>query len=600
MLDVSVLDTERRPVHGLTAADFKILEDGAPQTIRTFQSIDLQDVVETRTAPWTRHVAPDVRGNDEFKNHRVVLIVLDSSTPMQAADVLAAKRLGWTAINELAPHDLAAVVYTFDKGAGQVFTRDRARLRAAVDRFNGTAESLVPFNEYDWTAETMYRSTLETLRGIADSMAGLPERRKAIIFISVGLPLDVTLASEGKTSGDGDVSHQLQSLYIALQEVIAAAQRANVSIYGADPGRLRTRAAPLNRDFLKTISDTTGGFALVDTNDPAPGIAQVYKENGSYYLLGYEPANSRTEGRLRRIEVRVNRPDVTVRTRSGYFERRTATPAGKPRAADSQPLPLADALVGMVPMADIGLQVTAAAFPRPQDARADVAIAVAATAAPPNALTVTTDDVDVLVHAYDMRARLQASERFTVRLSLGAAGGGQAGYGILSSLTLKPGRYQLRLAVRSSASGKSGSVYYDLEVPDFAKSSTMLSGVMLEVTPPALSAPRGKLAAFLPILPTARREFGAGDQVDAFLRVHEPGKGPLRPVLITTRVADWRGSGVFSSEQTLGPDRFAASRTADFRLTLPMARLAKGPHLLSIVATRGTTTAQRDVPFTVR
>ncbi len=61
VLDVSVLDKDRRPVRGLTAADFTILEDGKPHDIRTFKAIDMEDVVETLPAPWLREVAPHPR-----------------------------------------------------------------------------------------------------------------------------------------------------------------------------------------------------------------------------------------------------------------------------------------------------------------------------------------------------------------------------------------------------------------------------------------------------------------------------------------------------------------------------------------------------------
>ena len=148
MLDVSVLDKDRRPVRGLTAADFTILEDGKPQDIRTFKAIDMEDVVETLPAPWVREVAPDIRRNDEFQDHRVVVIVLDSSTPMRAGDVLLARKLGRVAVDQLAPNDLAAVVHTFNQSAGQVFTKDRTRLRAAVDRFNGSPEVGGSFTVY--------------------------------------------------------------------------------------------------------------------------------------------------------------------------------------------------------------------------------------------------------------------------------------------------------------------------------------------------------------------------------------------------------------------------------------------------------------------
>ncbi len=588
VLDVSVLDKDRRPVRGLTAADFTILEDGKPQDIRTFKAIDLEDVVETLPAAWVREVAPDIRRNDEFRGHRVVVIVLDDASMKQASDVLLARRLGRTIVDQLPPDDVAAVVYTLKKDAGQVFTKDRAKLRAAVERFNGSGGE----------SYTMKRATVDTLQRVAEWMAELPEGRKALFFVSDGLPLDVEAASEPKLPQDGDVGDLNRSLYLVLSAAIEAAQRANVSVYTADPGGLRVGATTKQHDFLKTLSNNTAGFAVVDTNDPAPGIAQVYRENSSYYLLGYQPTNNRTQGRVRKVEVRVDRPGVTVRTRSGYVEPRGDKPARKP-ASRPQPSPVATALVGVIPVSDIALQVTAAPFARPGSKQADVAVAVDAAEAFPAGSTATADEVDVLVHAYDMQARLRASDRVKVKVAFRPGMGNNVRYGVLSRLTLAPGRYQLRLAVRSSALGKSGSVYYDLDVPDFSKPALSLSGIALDVTPPVLSAPRGKLAAVLPTVPTAQREFPAGEQVGAFLRIYQGGKGPLAPVVVTARIVDGRDADVFSKTETLGQDRFGPTRAADYRLTLPVASLARGPYLLSITATGGTLTVKREVRFTL-
>jgi VWFA-related protein len=589
VLDVSVLDKDRRPVRGLTAADFTILEDGKPQDVRTFKAIDLEDVVETLPAPWVREVAPDTRRNDEFKGHRVVVIVLDDASMGSASDVLLARQLGRTIVDQLPPDDVAAVVYTLKKDEGQVFTKDRAKLRAAVERFNGSGGG----------SYTLQRATVDTLQRVAEWMAELPEGRKALFFVSDGLPLDVEKASEPKAPGDGDIGDQHRSLYLVLSAAIDAARRANVSVYSADPGGLRTGATPKEHDFLKTLSNNTAGFAVVDTNDPAPDIAQVYRENGSYYLLGYQPTDNRTQGRFRKVEVRVNRPSVTVRTRSGYVERSADKPARTP-ASRFGPSPVATALVGVIPVSDIALQVTAAPFARPGSRQVDVAVAVDAAEVFPAGSTATVDEVDVLVNAYDMQARLRASDRVKVKLTFRPGMGASARYGVLARLTLDPGRYQLRLAARSSVLGKSGSVYADLEVPDFSKPALSLSGVMLDVTPPVMSAPRGKLSAVLPTVPTAQREFAAGDQVGAFLRVYQGGKEPLEPIVVTTRIVDGKGVDVFTAADTLGQDRFGPARAANHRVMLPLASLAKGPYLVSITATRGTLTARRDVRVTRR
>ncbi|MCX6539563.1 MAG: VWA domain-containing protein [Acidobacteria bacterium] len=624
VLDVSVLDKDRRPVRGLTASDFTVLEDGKPQEIGTFTAIDLEDVIDVKAAPWTRQVAPDIRRNDDFRERRVVVIVMDSSTPMPAPEVPQAKRLGRSVVEGLAPDDLAAVVHTFGKGGGQTFTHDRAKLLAAVDRFNGTpdggwtmafpkpsspgapADAILaavtpqPFTQFDRSGSLLnfYFSTISTLRDIAEDLAGLPDRRKALFFVSVGIPLDVTSATEPNSLGMAGPSDVAQILFAELRKVYDAARRSNVNIYSVDPGGLRIDAAPFNQDFLRGVSAATGGFAITDTNDPAPGIQQIYRENGSYYLLGYQPSSSRTNGRFRKVEVKVNRPSVTVRSRSGYFEPTEAAAATKTAPAKAKPEEVS-ALEGLLPKSDIALRVHAVPFAKDGGTESEVAIILQGHEPIPAGSTATAEDLTVLFHAYSMQAELKASDRLTAHLRIRAGAVNDLRYGLLSRLTLKPGRYQLRLSAKSSMSGKSGSVYIEVDVPDYSKAALSLSDVMFEATPSPVASPRGKLASLIPIVPTAERDFLPGDTVTAFARVYQGGRNALQAVAVTTRIVDRAGAEVFSKVESLAPDRFATARSANLLVSIPIGTLAPGPHLLSISTTRGNESAHHEVRFTV-
>src|SRR6476619_222256 len=62
-LDVSVLDAQRRPVRGLTAADFTVLEDCKPRRIVQFSAVELPSVVPAAPAV-ADSVPPDVARND--------------------------------------------------------------------------------------------------------------------------------------------------------------------------------------------------------------------------------------------------------------------------------------------------------------------------------------------------------------------------------------------------------------------------------------------------------------------------------------------------------------------------------------------------------
>ena len=632
VLDASVLDSERRPVRGLTAEDFTVLENGRPQPIKTFSAIELPDVVEEVPVAWMRDVQPDVSRNDTLSSRRIVVLVLDDATPMPAEEVPRVKTMARRVIERLGPEDLAAVVFAFNKKAGQEFTTDRARLLAAVDKFNGGIDKQViegpfnpdplqqtvvsvPFDQFNPKALQLYSSVVGTLRVLSEYLADLPERRKALIFASVGLPLDIEAAQPRLISLEnmsGDAAAAAQSLFEGLEKAFEAAQRANVNIYSLDPGGLRAPAGrydvfagtgelaaspgTLNRDFLYALSANTGGFTLTDTNEIDKAITQILRENASYYLLGYEPPNPRAEGRFRRVEVRVNRPGLTVRARSGYYE-----PSGK-KAGKAAPGPPAmeKALSAIVPTADLALQATAAPFALGGRNEAGVAIALAVRQSVPQSAERVVDEVTARVNAYDAGGKRRATDALTGRIVLRPGVSGEVVFELLSRVDLEPGHYQLRIAADSSLAHKSGSVYCDVQVPDFRRSPLSLSGVVLSATPGATAARKDAIASLIPVVPTALRDFDAEQRVTAFLRVYEGGAAPLARVLITTQVRDTRDEIVFEQTANLGPDQFSNVRAADYQLDLPIAQLRPGPHLLTIQATAGKASARRDVRFAVR
>lgn len=107
---VTVTDKDRHSISGLAASDFEVLVDGAPRPLAAFAAVTLPadpSVAATSIPP----VAPDVLTNQLAPEGRLVVIVMDRSTPdgqpMQAAHAIAN-----AAIERLGPNDLAAVVYT--------------------------------------------------------------------------------------------------------------------------------------------------------------------------------------------------------------------------------------------------------------------------------------------------------------------------------------------------------------------------------------------------------------------------------------------------------------------------------------------------------
>jgi VWFA-related protein len=609
-LDVSVLDRNRRPVKGLTPADFTVLEDGVPQELSVFTAVEIDDP-EPPAAAWVRDVAPDVRSNEGIEERRLFLIIIDDA--MIQADVGGLKNtrdIARSVVDRMGPSDLAAVLFTRDNRHSQDYTSDRARLRAAVQKFT------VGFRDMNLHDDLYWIYSADVVNRAVETLTTLPDRRKAVIYIGQGVPVDLEVAGAAPGPGlpaDGGrsaiaaegVAGQIQQL---MSRTFRNARLANVNVYTVDVCGLRVIKFPVRGappptclpgrevEYLQTIAANTGARAVVNTNDFEPGVRAIFDENASYYLLGYQPPNPAQDGRFRRLEVRVNRPGVEVRTRSGYQPEKPRDAERRRAALAKQPL--GAALAGVLPKSDLPLDVTAAAVPVPGKRESAVAIVVGIR----QTIRVSgerIERVDLQVSAYNTDGRHFGSSRYRADVTLRPGATGLAEYEVLARLNLRPGRYQLRIAGHVGSLSTSGSLYYDVDVPDVSRAAVSLTPLMLSASPGPVAAPRDALAGVLPIVPTSRRTFSGGHQVAAFTRVHQRGRGPVRPVTLRLRLEDQDGRVVMERPVELAAVRFNAARAADVNIALPVAKLDPGAYLLTVETAGGETPVRRVIRFDV-
>jgi hypothetical protein len=303
-------------------------------------------------------------------------------------------------------------------------------------------------------------------------------------------------------------------------------------------------------------------------------------------------------GKFRKVEVRVSVPDVDVRTRSGYDIPLPPKPSTKavPGAIDL-------ALVQGLPNGDLAMFATAAPFASAVKQGAEVAVVVripeSRTAGPGRAqATSLTRRVNVVATAVNAARRFQGALTQAIDVTLRPDARASGEYEVISRLPLEPGRYQIRLAAETAS--QMGTVFLDVDVPDFAKAALSLSGLMLQKVPGLQVAPADALAAVIPVVPTSVRDISRTDRVAAFVRVHQGGTRALMPVAVATRIRNDADAMVFDAETMLSAERFAAHRAADHLVDIPVTRLAPGPYVLSIEAVLAKTTLRRDLRFSVR
>ena len=637
-LDVSVLDRDRRPVKALTAADFTVLEDGKPQPVAAFSEVDLPDPPPPRVA-WMRDIPSDVKRNSEIVDRRLVVLVMDDATiPFEQAMIKSAREIGRLAVERLGPNDLACVVFTRDNRNAQEFTNDRSRLLNAIDafQFGGRSVGLMADARDSpglIVAElTSLYASVDTLRRVAETLTVLPQRRKAVIYVTVGVPADLTssaevvIAAPGRPAA-GEIGAAMRRIFDYMSETYRQAQRANVNVYTVSPAgvggmeqliqseRWKGRFVPPYEtpanyfDFLVGVAENTGGRAFPDRNEFGTALTSIFQENSSYYLLGYQPPNPALDGKYRRVEVKVNSPGLTVRTRSGYYNAKARVEAASAAA------PLTAALSGLLPKTDVPLDVVAAPFAIPGKAEVGVAIVLTVHENLPARSARTVEDVELQVTAFTQEGVQRGSSRLNAKVTMRAGPAGPAAYEVLSQITLKPGRYQLWLSAKTR--GQTGSVYYDIDVPDFGVRPLSISGLALSSDPrPAVSS-SDPVKAFMPIAPTARREFSVTDKVTAFAKVYQGGRDPLTQTTVTVKIIDATGFPRLNQSQLIAADRspvgsnplrpvgapsdvVSVDRSIDFRMDLPLRTLPAGEYLLTLEAATPRGQAQRHVRFRVK
>ena len=615
-LDVAVLDDQRRPVRGLGPSDFTVLENGKPQDLSVFNAVDIPDPAPPKTA-WLRTVAPDVRSNaEDHRERRLFLILIDDAAVQGVPFAMQnLKKVATDFIEKLGPSDLAAVVFTLNNKNSQDFTPDRGRLLSAVDKYTGG------FRDMGGDNSLYFRYSVDVLRRSVEMLTKLQDRRKALVYVGQGVPVDLAMAAGPAAlglSGSGGFSAisqrgEMGQLRYLMEQTFLAATRGNVRVYTLDVCGLRVdgqRAGfgpvcvpGIEIDYLQNVATVTGGHAVINTNEFGPGIDAIFRENSSYYLLGYQSADPRSDGKFRRIEVEVNRPGVTVKTRQGYM---AETENAAKRKAELAAEPIGAALAGVLPKGDLPMLLTAVPFAIPGKKESAVAVMLSVRQPVRDPSVRHVERVDMLVNAYNTDGKFQGGTRLRADVTVRAGATGLAEYEVLGRLDLKPGRYQLRMAANVGALSTSGSLYYDLDVPDFSQARVSLSGLVFTARPAMPIGQQDGMKNVIPLVPTTQRAFGGQDQVAAFVRVYQGGKDALVDVPLRIELRNQDDVVVLDRLESITGQKFAATgtaRSADVNLTLPVSKLAPGEYLLTIEAFipgPRATNARRAVRFKIQ
>ena len=652
-------------VRGLTADDFEIYEDGRLQKPAAFSLIDLPIERPAGPASGSEPVEPDVRiATRTFAGSLYIFLLDDLHTDFRRSTQVrdAARRF---VQQYLGANDLAAVVYTSGRQeAGQELTANRRLLVAAIDRFQGrklpsaglerlavhlrdvdnntvladdpqpvrSQEALQRAREIadplDAERTLNAKRTLQAVENVATWMAEVQGRRKALLFFSEGIDYDIY--DPFNTNGSSLLVRE-------TRESTAAAQRANVNIYAIDPrglnqfsglvdinarsdypqleyGNVRgaLRELLLAQESLITLANETGGLAVVNAGDVVGGLGRVVLDNTRYYLLGYYSDSKRWSDKFLKIVVRVKRPGVHVRARSGFLppDSKAMRNARDTDAKAGTSPALRAALSKPVPVGDLPLRVFAAPLKGP-GALASVVVAIEIDGGSLKFLERNgrlNETVEVSIVAADERAKVQGTDRQSFEMNLQPQTQeriSRTGVRLLSRLTMPPGRYQIRVGVHETSGGTLATVPYDLEVEDFSKVSFALSGVLLTSSNAEsfqTANPDPELKEILSASPIVSRTFSRADTLTWFAEAYDNSSSD-RSVVLETTVQDVRdGRTVFRARDERSIQPGDKTRGQGLSARMPLKDLTPGEYVLRVEANAAPSghSAHREVPFEVK
>jgi VWFA-related protein len=523
LVDVRVYDKSGKPVTDLKQSDFRVTEDGVQQTISAFSLENIEKLAQVTGGNEQAQVIdlaklpPEVSAEQVLQDHRLLVFFFDLSS-MQPDELMRALKASSDFVtNRMTPADLIAVVtYSSNLRVVQDFTNSRDSLKKVLHTILVGEESsslattgvqgeaggtdangmeIVTQDVSDAFApdETEFNifntdEKLAAIESLATMLRNVPGRKSVLHFSSgitrTGQENQATLRAATDAANQADVS-----LYTMDARGLAAlppggdagsSSPSGTALYSGSAIASQISSLQGSRETMAALSADTGGRTFYDLNDFSPAFEEVQKENSSYYLVGYSPTNTHTDGRFRHIRVEVARPGLKVQARPGYFAPknfRQFTPAEKE-------LQLRQVMDLDVPFVDLPFVVETAYFRRP-DKKCTVILAAKIPGSQIAFLKKSgkhETEFDFAWRLTDDKNHLAGQLRDTLPVKMTNDTFDE----IISSnlfyegeVTLPPGKYNLKAVVRENEGGKIGTFEMPLVVPDVSDTSLGLSSIVL-------------------------------------------------------------------------------------------------------------------------
>ena len=355
IVDVVVRDSNNRPVHGLTASDFLVFEDGHPQSVLAF------DVHDFDTPSISLPANPPHLPVNNFVNiptvpeHGPLYVILYDLVNMEDDDQIDARRQILKFIkSKPAGTRFAVFVRTDGLYLVQGFTADKDQLYAALDPDGPKPHVPRVFLMGRNYGRRDPLAMIYTFVHLSEFLDGIPGR-KNLIWFSGAFPLSIVPRVGDPHDYRADIRNEIDRMtreqiavypinvrgVVVNPEGAPTGARPHGGSQGTDP-KLETEPSvataetnaqetqstvvqaslfsSLQMDYAaqRELAKSTGGRAFFN-NDVVGELAEVTEVDGNYYSLTYAPTNQKDDGVLRNIEVKLPQHKYDLSYRRAYY-----------------------------------------------------------------------------------------------------------------------------------------------------------------------------------------------------------------------------------------------------------------------------------------
>jgi VWFA-related protein len=379
LVDVVVSNHKGETIPNLRREDFNIEEDGKPQSLSAFDEHSRHNAAPVNLPALPPNVYTNQQAVKPSDSVNVLLIDLLNTQPwfQQGVCTQAIKYLKTVppgtrlAIFTLRTQQLRLVrgfttdfsglsVALDDKKSGVIpesswLNPTPSRLAAEMDGLKAMimmqaspaavdAVSVYLGREADTRTGDRSELTLQAFEHLARYLSGIPARKNVVWFADT---FPISFAPQGKVHTPRHQEHvqQTSDMLTAAQVAIYPVSARGLIYDGSydvplDPGETILHELAITQIAMETLAEETGGRAFYNTNGLATAMAKAIDEGSHYYTLAYAPTNARTDGKYRRIEVKLSNRDYKLSYRRGYYADKRESPAVGDQSAEDPLIPL--------------------------------------------------------------------------------------------------------------------------------------------------------------------------------------------------------------------------------------------------------------------